>query len=48
VLIRGDDETELSGKVTLHAEPGDIVSVRSPGGGGWGAPTPDPNATVPQ
>lgn len=41
VLIRGSGEqssTEerLPGKVTFEAKAGDIVSVRSPGGGGWG------------
>jgi N-methylhydantoinase B len=38
VLIRGDEETMLPGKVTFDALAGDIISVRSPGGGGWGAP----------
>jgi len=36
VLIRSGEERPLPGKVTFHAEAGDIVSVRSPGGGGWG------------
>ncbi len=41
VLIHGSGEqssTEerLPGKVTFEAKAGDIVSVRSPGGGGWG------------
>lgn len=41
VLIRGsgapgDTEERLPGKVTFEARAGDIVSVRSPGGGGWG------------
>jgi N-methylhydantoinase B len=36
VLIREGAETALSGKVTFDALEGDIVSVRSPGGGGWG------------
>lgn len=40
VLIRGGGETRLPGKVTLDARPGDVLSVRSPGGGGWG-PAPD-------
>jgi N-methylhydantoinase B len=38
VLIRGTEETMLPGKVTFEALAGDIISVRSPGGGGWGAP----------
>jgi N-methylhydantoinase B len=36
VLIRNGNETRLAGKVTFDALAGDIVSVRSPGGGGWG------------
>lgn len=36
VLIRDGVETRLEGKVTFDALAGDIVSVRSPGGGGWG------------
>lgn len=36
VLIRNGMETKLPGKVTFDALAGDIVSVRSPGGGGWG------------
>lgn len=36
VIIRDGQEQELPGKVSLAVEPGDIVSVRTPGGGGWG------------
>ena len=36
VLVRDGSEQELPAKVTLRARAGDIVSVRSPGGGGWG------------
>jgi N-methylhydantoinase B len=35
-LIRGDAEEKLPGKVTFDALEGDIISIRSPGGGGWG------------
>ncbi|UCC48676.1 MAG: hydantoinase B/oxoprolinase family protein [Gemmatimonadota bacterium] len=28
---------QLAGKVTIEAEPGDVVSIRTPGGGGWGS-----------
>jgi N-methylhydantoinase B len=45
VLIRDGREEELPGKVTFQGRPGDVVSVRSPGGGGWGPPdagAPDP------
>lgn len=39
-LIRGDREAPLAAKVTFDVGAGDIVSVRSPGGGGWGTPRP--------
>lgn len=38
VLIRDGEEIPLSGKVSFDARINDIVSVRSPGGGGWGPP----------
>jgi N-methylhydantoinase B len=38
VLIRGGVEQKLPGKTTFEAEPGDVISIRSPGGGGWGEP----------
>ena len=41
VLIRNGEEKKLPGKVTFDALAGDVVSIRSPGGGGWG----DPNDT---
>ncbi|MDX1646628.1 MAG: hydantoinase B/oxoprolinase family protein [Longimicrobiales bacterium] len=37
VLIREGREERLPGKVTFEARAADIVSVRSPGGGGWGS-----------
>lgn len=39
VLLREGRSEPLPSKVTFRAEPGDIVSVRSPGGGGWGRPS---------
>ncbi|MSR36944.1 MAG: hydantoinase B/oxoprolinase family protein [Gemmatimonadetes bacterium] len=36
VLIRDGVESPLPGKVTFEARPGDVVSMRTPGGGGWG------------
>lgn len=37
VLIRSDGSaTELPAKISFRAEAGDVVSVRTPGGGGWG------------
>jgi N-methylhydantoinase B len=38
VLIRDGVEHPLPGKATFDIVAGDVVSVRSPGGGGWGAP----------
>ncbi len=38
VLIRDEREEELPGKVTFDARAGDVVSIHSPGGGGWGDP----------
>jgi N-methylhydantoinase B len=35
-LLRGDEETILPGKVRFTAQPGDRLSIRTPGGGGWG------------
>jgi N-methylhydantoinase B len=36
ILIRDGKEKPLPGKVTFDALAGDIISIRSPGGGGWG------------
>ncbi|HEX9709185.1 MAG TPA: hydantoinase B/oxoprolinase family protein, partial [Candidatus Thermoplasmatota archaeon] len=36
VLIRGGVEEPLPAKATFSVQAGDIVSIRSPGGGGWG------------
>jgi N-methylhydantoinase B len=36
VLIRAGEESTLPAKVTFDARAGDILSIRSPGGGGWG------------
>lgn len=36
VLIRDGRESALPAKTTFDARAGDIVSIRSPGGGGWG------------
>ena len=43
VLIRNGEEEKLPGKVTFNALAGDIISVRSPGGGGWGKPGHGPH-----
>ena len=39
VLLKGGyEEVILAGKETLDVEPGDVLSLRTPGGGGWGKP----------
>lgn len=38
LLLRGDRPRRLPSKVTLTVRAGDVLSVRSPGGGGFGAP----------
>ena len=39
VLLKGGyEEVHLAGKETLDVEAGDILSIRTPGGGGWGQP----------
>jgi N-methylhydantoinase B len=43
VLVRDGKEARLPGKVTFDALAGDIISVRSPGGGGWGSGSTDPS-----
>jgi N-methylhydantoinase B len=35
-LLNGTSEKELPAKTTFRANAGDVVSIRSPGGGGWG------------
>jgi N-methylhydantoinase B len=42
VLFRGGyEEVTLAGKEILDVEAGDILSIRTPGGGGWGTPGTD-------
>ena len=36
-LIRGDEQQSLGGKVAVSLQPGDVLSIETPGGGGWGA-----------
>jgi N-methylhydantoinase B len=39
VLLRaGYEEIKLAGKEVLDVEAGDVLSIRTPGGGGWGTP----------
>ena len=45
ILLRsGYEEIRLAGKETLDVAPGDILSIRTPGGGGWGHPNNPNNA----
>lgn len=37
-IIRGDREIPIESQGTYTLEPGDILSVRTPGGGGYGEP----------
>ncbi len=41
-LIRGEEEKDLPGKVEIQVEPGDLLSLHTPGGGGWGMPPGSP------
>ncbi len=36
-LRQGGEWNELTGKAALEAEAGDVISIRTPGGGGWGS-----------
>jgi len=38
VLISGNTETILPGKVNFRVKKGDVISIRTPGGGGWNRP----------
>jgi N-methylhydantoinase B len=42
VLIRDGEGTPLPAKTSFDAEAGDVISIRSPGGGGWGMPKATP------
>ncbi|MCW5861509.1 MAG: hydantoinase B/oxoprolinase family protein [Anaerolineae bacterium] len=37
-LLRDGQAVELPGKATLALEPGDVIRLETPGGGGWGEP----------
>jgi N-methylhydantoinase B len=39
VLLHDGQEQDLPGKVQIRVSPGDILSIRTPGGGGWGPPS---------
>jgi N-methylhydantoinase B len=38
ILIREGDELELPGKAEVRIREGDLLSLHTPGGGGWGEP----------
>ena len=38
LLIRDGNETPLDDKCTIEVQARDVISVRTPGGGGWGTP----------
>jgi N-methylhydantoinase B len=38
ILIQGTSEKRLPAKATFRVQAGDVLSIRSPGGGGWGKP----------
>jgi N-methylhydantoinase B len=38
ILIRGAKSKVLAGKTSFIADPGDILRIETPGGGGWGKP----------
>jgi N-methylhydantoinase B len=38
ILIRDGEEFPLPSKGTFELRPGDVLSIRTPGGGGWGNP----------
>jgi N-methylhydantoinase B len=44
VLIREGTEQDLPGKAEFRVRPGDVLSLRTPGGGGWGAPSSPPSS----
>jgi N-methylhydantoinase B len=39
VLLRDGEERKLAGKAELRVARGDLLSLRTPGGGGWGTPS---------
>ena len=41
LLIHNSREEELPGKVECDVGPGDLLSLQTPGGGGWGENPPE-------
>jgi len=44
LLLRDSETRPLPAKTTFRARAGDVISLRSPGGGGWGAAAAEPHA----
>jgi N-methylhydantoinase B len=47
VLVRANRRRRLPGKVNLEVRPGDLLSVRTPGGGGFGTRSEKEDTTHP-
>jgi N-methylhydantoinase B len=43
VLVRDGEAQDLPGKVEVRVGAGDLLSLRTPGGGGWGTPEENPS-----
>jgi N-methylhydantoinase B len=39
ILVRGKTKKNLGGKDGFETEPGDLLQIKTPGGGGWGGPS---------
>jgi N-methylhydantoinase B len=39
ILVRGKTKKNLGGKNSFETEPGDLLQIKTPGGGGWGGPS---------
>jgi N-methylhydantoinase B len=38
LLVRDGEELDLPGQAEVRVKAGDVLSLRTPGGGGWSAP----------
>jgi N-methylhydantoinase B len=41
-IIRNGEEIDIASKDSLQVNPGDLLIIETPGGGGWGKPADDP------
>ena len=41
-IVRGGEEIDIASKDSLQVNPGDLLIIETPGGGGWGKPADDP------